>query len=144
MPTFRAAFIHFTACLAGCLAGCVAPVAMEANSQAENSLCVHSTEAVKQDVHTHMPARTRACKQTRTCNLATGLNVGYGECTQRGLETGCNDFPRQNPPRCHYGRKDLAKLSCNEVTGQSSTKDLHTDPQFEVTHRYLNVREGYR
>ena len=41
------------ACLPACLPGCVAPVAMEANSQAENSLCVRGTEAVEQDVHRH-------------------------------------------------------------------------------------------
>lgn len=57
--TSRAPFIDFTACLAGC----VALVAMEANSQAENSLCVRSMEAVEQKTctrthtHTHMQAQ---------------------------------------------------------------------------------------
>lgn len=55
----RMAFIHCTAWLAGWLADCVALVAMEANSQAENSLCVHSTEAVKQNIQAH--AATHTC-----------------------------------------------------------------------------------
>lgn len=69
---------------------------MEANSQAENSLCVRGTEAVEQDIHRHSHTRER----TRTCNLATapsaerGLNAHSGD--SRGdaeLPLGCKIVP---------------------------------------------------
>lgn len=70
--TSRALFIDFTACLARC----VAPVAMEANSQAENALSVRSTEAAEHTTCTHTYAGTDTCERTCTCNLATAHSVG--------------------------------------------------------------------
>lgn len=53
--TSRAPFIDFTACLARC----VALVAMEANSQAQNALSVHSTEAGKHTACSHTYAQAQ-------------------------------------------------------------------------------------
>lgn len=58
-------------------AGCVAPVAMEANSQAENPHCVHSMEALRQNIRTHV------CRQTTHMQPSNGTEHS-GCCTQRG------------------------------------------------------------
>lgn len=78
VPIFRShkqSGVHSLHRLAGWLAGCVAPVAMEANSRAENSLCVHSTEAVEQNIQAH--AGTHTCMQANI-RMQPGNSAEYG------------------------------------------------------------------
>lgn len=78
----RAAFIDFTAWLAHC----VALVAMEANLQAESSLCVHNTGAVRQIIHaqcTSLYANTR---------VQPGNSTKNGLWLMRGVQSRCGGF----------------------------------------------------
>lgn len=107
-----------------CVAGRATAVAMEANSQADNSLCV--TGAVEQGgrkkkkIGKRGKKKTLRCTQacarglTRTCSLATAPYAGQ-RCAQQGLEDSGFFFPlsfEKGNEKKFYGTSwDLAKLS---------------------------------
>lgn len=73
--TSRAAFIHFTAWLAGWLAAWHRLLWRLIHGQRTHFVFIVQRQSSK--TYRHMQARTRACKQTYACNLATALSMGY-------------------------------------------------------------------
>lgn len=104
-PTCRAAFIGFTTWLAYC----VPPVAMEANSQAGNSLCSTDTSKSQEEL-----SRTQGLKEMLTCWPA---KLAKNQISFSGYRN--NTWSSKN---IHYWKSSITHII---TTDSSSVKNIY-------------------